>query len=204
MGCPTPHATDRVKEVASRMATDSTVSYDKRNLLSLFTVFVRLGALTWGGGYAMLPLIRREVVEKRRWIGPDDFIDGLAISQSIPGAVALNMAAFVGNRVSGTRGAAVAAVGTALPSFLSIVVISIFFLRFREIGAVQSFFQGAAAAIVALLVSAIVDIGRDALRGYKEIGIATGLVLLLLFLRIHPVLAIAISATLGLFVRRQW
>jgi chromate transporter len=193
-----------VIEAASRMATGSTASYDKRILLSLFTVFVRLGALTWGGGYAMLPLIRGEIVEKRRWMTSQDFIDGLAVSQSIPGAVALNIAAFVGNRVSGTRGAVAAAAGTALPSFLSIVVISIFFLRFREIGVVQSFFQGAAAAIVALLVSAMVDIGKDALRGYREIGIASGLVLLLLFLRIHPVLAIVISGVLGLFVRRQW
>lgn len=152
----------------------------------------------------MLPLIRREVVEKRRWIASSDFIDGMAVSQSIPGAIALNIATFVGNRISGTPGAIVAVIGSALPSFISIVVISIFFLRFRELSVVQSFFRGATPAIVALLVGAVIDIGKDALRGCKEITIATGLLLLLLCLHMHPVLAIVIAVVLGLFVRRQW
>jgi len=176
---------------------------NNRILLSLFAVFLRIGAFTWGGGYAMLPLIRNEVVEKRKWITSSDFIDGIAVSQSVPGAIALNIAAFVGNRISGNSGAIVAVIGSALPSFISIVVISIFFLRFRELSMVQGFFRGATPAIVALLVGAIVDIGRDALKGYKEIIIATGLLLLLLCLHMHPVLAIVIAAILGLFVRRQ-
>lgn len=176
---------------------------NNRILLSLFAVFLRIGAFTWGGGYAMLPLIRNEVVEKRKWITSSDFIDGIAVSQSVPGAIALNIAAFVGNRISGNLGAIVAVIGSALPSFISIVVISIFFLRFRELSMVQGFLKGATPAIVALLVGAIVDIGRDALKGYKEIIIATGLLLLLLCLHMHPVLAIVIAAILGLFVRRQ-
>ncbi|MFO7996664.1 MAG: chromate transporter [Dehalococcoidia bacterium] len=177
---------------------------DKRILLSLFAVFLRIGAFTWGGGYAMLPLIKNELVEKRKWITPRDFIDGIVVSQSVPGAVAINLATFTGNKIAGNLGAIVAAIGTALPSFVSIVVISIFFLRFRELSVVQSFFKGATPAIAAILVGAIVDLGKDALKGYKEIIIAIGLLLLLLFLHMHPVLAIVIAVILGLFVRRQW
>ena len=180
------------------------MSSHKRILLSLFAIFFRIGAFTWGGGYAMLPLIKNELVEKRKWITSGDFIDGIVISQTVPGAIALNLATFTGNKIAGSSGAIVAAMGTALPSFISIVVISIFFLRFRELSVVQGFFKGATPAIVALLIGAIVDLGKDALKGYKEIIIATGLLLLLLFLHMHPVLAIAIAVILGLFVRRKF
>ena len=177
---------------------------DKRMLFSLFGVFLRIGALTWGGGYAMLPLIKNEIVEKRKWISSRDFIDGVVVSQSVPGAIALNLATFMGNKIAGNAGAIVAVIGTALPSFVSIVVISMFFMRFREMSIVQGFFKGATPAIVAILVGAIVDLGKDALRGYKDIIVAIGLLLLLLFLHMHPVLAIVIAAVIGLFVRRQW
>lgn len=185
------------------MTRKNLVNSNKRTLLSLFIIFLKIGAFTWGGGYAMLPLIKNEVVEKKKWITSSDFIDGIAVSQSVPGAIAINTATFVGNKISGNLGAIVAAIGAALPSFISIVVVSIFFLRFRELGMVQNFFKGATPAIVALLVGAIIDIGKDALKGYKEIIIAVGLLLLLLCLHMHPVLAIVIAAISSLFVRRQ-
>jgi len=185
------------------MAGEQPMRPNRRTLLSLFAVFLRIGAFTWGGGYAMLPLIRQEVVNKRKWITTRDFIDGVVVSQSIPGAIALNMATFTGNRIAGNAGAIVAGVGTALPSFISIVIISVFFLRFREVSVVQGFFRGATPAILALLISATVDIGREALEGYTEIIIAIGLLALLLFLHMHPALAILIAAVLGLLVRRR-
>ncbi len=184
------------------MTRKNPVNSNKRTLLSLFIIFLKIGAFTWGGGYAMLPLIKNEVIEKKKWITSSDFIDGIAVSQSVPGAIALNTATFVGNKISGNLGAIVAVIGAALPSFISIVVVSIFFLRFRELGMVQNFFKGATPAIVALLVGAIIDIGKDALKGYKEIIIAAGLLLLLLCLHMHPILAIVIAAISGLFVRR--
>lgn len=152
----------------------------------------------------MLPLIKNEMVEKRKWIGSRDFMDGVVVSQSIPGAIALNLATFMGSKIAGNAGAIVAVIGTALPSFVSIVVISMFFMRFRELSIVQGFFKGATPAIVALLLGAIVDLGKDALTGYKDIIVAIGLLLLLLFLHMHPVLAIVIASVIGLFVRRRW
>lgn len=185
------------------MASVKAMKSNKSILLSLFAVFLRIGAFTWGGGYAMLPLIRCELVEKRKWISSNDFVDGVAISQSVPGAIALNIATHTGNRIAGVPGAIAAVIGCVLPSFISIVVISIFFLRFRELSVVQGFFKGATPAIFALLIGAIVDIGRDALKGYRETIIAVGLLLLLLLLHIHPALAIAIAVIIGLVARRQ-
>ncbi len=186
------------------MSEKNTASPQKNILLSLFSVFLKIGAFTWGGGYAMLPLIRNEIVEKKKWITAEDFINGIAVSQSIPGAIAINTATFVGNEVSGIPGAIAAALGAILPSFVVIILVAIFFLRFSELGIVQHFFKGATPAIVALLVSAVIDIGKDALKGYKEIIIAAGLLFLLLYFHMHPILAIVIAAISGIFlVRRQ-
>ena len=168
--------------------------------ISIFIVFFKIGAFTWGGGYAMLPLIKNEVVEKRKWITLEDFIDGIAVSQSLPGPIAVNTATFVGHRLCGTFGAIVAVIGAILPSTLSILVIAMFFSRFRELTVVQNFFRGANPAIIALIVSAVIDIGRDALKRYIEVIIAVGLLFLLLYFRLHPILAILIAAILGMIL----
>lgn len=151
----------------------------------------------------MLPLIKHEVVEKKKWITLEDFINGIAVSQSVPGAIAVNTATFVGNKVSGIRGAIVAALGAILPSFIVITLISIFFLRFRELATVQNFFKGATPAIVALLASAVISIARDALKKFTEIIIAAGLLFLLIYFHMHPILAIVIAVISGLLLRRR-
>jgi chromate transporter len=173
-----------------------------RLLLSLFSVFFKIGAFTWGGGYAMLPLIKNEVVEKKGWITSEDFIDGIAVSQSIPGAIAINTATFVGYRICGTFGSIVAASGAVLPSLITIIVVAMFFLQFKELRVVQNFFKGANPAIAALILSSVLDIGKDALKNYRDIIISIGLLVLLIFLRIHPMFAILISAVLGIIIRR--
>lgn len=170
-------------------------------LLSLFIVFLKIGAFTWGGGYAMLPLIKNEVVVKKKWISDDDFIKGISVSQAVPGAIAINSATFVGHKVAGTAGAIAAALGALLPSFISIIVVAIFFLRFKELTLVRNFFRGATPAIVALLVSAVIDIGRSALKSYREMIISAALLFLLLYFNIHPIWAIAIAAITGLFFK---
>ena len=174
----------------------------RRLLFAIFLSFLKIGAFTWGGGYAMLPLIRNEVVEKKKWLSAEDFINGIAVSQSVPGAIAINSATFVGYRVSGTAGAISAALGAVLPSFVSIIIVAIFFLQFGEIAVVQNFFKGATPAIVALLASAVLDMGREALKEYREIIIAVALLFLLLYFNLHPIFAILIAAVIGLFFRR--
>lgn len=168
-------------------------------LASLFFVFLRIGAFTWGGGYCMLPLIKTAVVDRRKWITADAFLDGIAISQSLPGAIAVNTATFVGNKIMGTPGAIVAAVGAVLPSYVTLMLVTAFFLSFRELAPVQNFFRGAIPAVVALLVSAVIDMGKEALKNYYAIIIAVALLILLVFFHLHPILIIITAGVLGLF-----
>jgi chromate transporter len=182
--------------------SEKSVTSRRKLLLSIFVSFLKIGAFTWGGGYAMIPLIKSEVVDKKKWLSTDDFINGIAVAQTVPGAIAINSATFVGYRVVGTPGAISAALGAVLPSFVSIVVVAIFFLRFGEVTVVQNFFRGATPAIVALLINAVINLGKDALKEYREIIVAVALLFLLLFFHIHPILAIAIAAVVGLFFRR--
>lgn len=107
----------------------------------------------------MLPLIRTEVVDKRKWITSEAFLDGVAVSQSIPGALAVNSATFVGNRVAGTVGAIVAAFGAVLPSYIILILVSAFFLSFRELAPVQNFFKGAVPAVAAGLLEGLEEPG---------------------------------------------
>lgn len=171
-------------------------------LLSLFSVFFKIGAFTWGGGYAMLPLIKNEVVEKKMWISSDDFIDGIAVSQSLPGAIAVNTATFVGHKICGKLGSLVATAGAVLPSVITIIIVAMFFLQFKDLKVVQSFFRGANPAIAALILSSVLDLGKSALKNRQDIIISIGLLLLLIYFDIHPILAIIISAILGIILKR--
>lgn len=172
-------------------------------LVSLFLVFLRIGAFTWGGGYCMLPLIKTEVVDKRKWITSEAFLDGVAVSQSIPGALAVNTATFVGNKVMGTVGALVAAFGAVLPSYIVLILVSAFFLSFRDLVPVQNFFRGAVPAVAALLVNAVFDMGKEALKHYTEIIIAVALLVLLILFHINPILIIIFAGIIGLFRRER-
>jgi chromate transporter len=186
------------------MATTVEVRVGKKprqmgTLLSLFFIFLKIGAFTWGGGYCMLPLIKCEVVEKKRWLTPDGFMSGIALSASVPGAMAINIASFVGSQVAGTQGSLVATLGAVIPSYVSIVAVAFFLMRFRELKVVQNFFRGANPAIIALLASAVWDLGRDVFKNWGQIIISAGLLGLLIFLDLNPILIILIAAVLGLF-----
>ncbi|MGI6586083.1 MAG: chromate transporter, partial [Lutisporaceae bacterium] len=101
-------------------------------LLDIFLTFFKIGSFTIGGGYAMLPIIQREVVGNKKWLGEEEFLDSIAVTNSLPGPLAINCATFVGYRTAGYAGAAAAALGAVMPSFLIILVIAIFFASFRE------------------------------------------------------------------------
>jgi chromate transporter len=184
-----------VQETADKARVKPTLSV----LVSLFLIFLRIGAFTWGGGYCMLPLIKCEVVDKRRWLTSEAFLDGVAVAQSLPGALAVNSATFVGNRVAGTAGAIVAALGAVLPSYIALILVSAFFLSFRELAPVQNFFKGAVPAVAVLLVNAVIDMGKEALKHYSEVIIAAALLVLLVVFHLHPIAVILLAGTLGLF-----
>lgn len=132
---------------------------------SLFGTFFKIGAFTFGGGYAMIPLIQREVVEKRRWMEQGDILDIVAIAESTPGPIAINTATFVGYRVGGFAGAGCATLGVVLPSFVIIFVLSFVLRQFQQIQAVQYAFWGIRAGVLALLVKALLSMYRQCPKG---------------------------------------
>ena len=131
-----------------------------RTLLELFSAFFKIGICTFGGGYAMIPLIEAEAVEKRKWISAEEMLDIIAVAEATPGPLAINTATFVGRKTAGLPGAAAATLGTVLPSYLIIILVSLFYRQFRENRWVDCAFRGIRAAVVALMVNAVVKLAR--------------------------------------------
>ena len=125
--------------------------------LILFATFFKIGLFTFGGGYAMIPLIKREITEKHGWIGDEDILDIIALSESTPGPIAINMATFIGNRIGGFLGAAASTLGVVLPSFIIIFAISAVLREFQQIEAVKFAFMGIRAGVLALLLKALLS-----------------------------------------------
>lgn len=129
--------------------------------LTLLTTFLKIGVFTFGGGYAMIPLIQREVVEQHHWLTQDDLLDIIAIAESTPGPIAINAATFVGVRVAGMGGACAATLGVVLPSFLIILGLSFVLKEFQAIPAVQYAFRGIRAGVLALILKALLSMYRQ-------------------------------------------
>ncbi|NCB00385.1 MAG: chromate transporter, partial [Clostridia bacterium] len=123
------------------------MSVKRPSYFTLLATFFKIGLFTFGGGYAMIPLIEREVVEKRYWISEKDLVDLIAISQSLPGVFAINLSTFIGKRQRGRLGAIASATGCALPSFLVILAIAAGLARYQNLAVVQHFFIGVRAAV---------------------------------------------------------
>ena len=126
-----------------------------KDIWKLFAAFFRIGAFTFGGGYAMIPLIQKEAVEKNGWVTDDDILEIIAIAESTPGPIAINSATFVGYRTAGVLGSVAATLGVVLPSFVIIYAISFVLRQFQELKAVQYAFQGIRAGVLALLCKAL-------------------------------------------------
>lgn len=123
--------------------------------LTLFWTFFKIGAFTFGGGYAMIPLIQREVVENHGWLDDDDIMSVIAISESTPGPIAINMATFVGYRTAGVLGSTMATLGVVLPSFVIILLVSGVLRRFYDLEPVRYAFTGIRAGVLALIAKAL-------------------------------------------------
>ena len=126
----------------------------KNDILTLFLVFLKIGAFTFGGGYAMIPLIQREVVENRKWLDDEDILDIIAIAESTPGPIAINAATFVGFRVAGFWGSLISTLGVVLPSVLIILLISYLLAFFEDLTVIKYAFWGIRACVLALLCKA--------------------------------------------------
>ncbi len=164
----------------------------------LFLVFFKIGAFTFGGGYAMIPLIRNEVVRKKQWLDDSEFMDMLAIAQSIPGPIALNTALFVGNKRLGFRGSLFSAAGIILPSFIIILLIAILFAQFRDNPLVERIFKGIRPAVVALIAAPLLGLGRSAGVNIKNIWIPVTVALAVWLLKISPIYIILVAILMGI------
>lgn len=178
-----------------------------KQLVEIFLTFFKIGCFTFGGGYAMIPLIEREVVTKKEWVREEDVIDVFAISESIPGAIAINSSTFIGYKIAGRKGAVAAMLGVVLPSFIIITLIAAFFSKFQDNPAVKKAFLGIRAAVVGLIIMAAVKIGKAAIKDNITAVIAVVTVILVFALNIHAIYVIIAGALLGvityeLFPRR--
>ena len=128
----------------------------------LFWTFMKIGTFTLGGGYAMLPLIQREVVDRQGWIDEEEFLNMIALAQAAPGLIAVNSAIFIGWRIGGWRGVCGAVLGAVLPSFLIILAIAMVFSEWKEQPVVEAAFKGIRPAVVALIAAPLVKMARTA------------------------------------------
>lgn len=139
----------------------------------LFATFFKIGAFTFGGGWAMISIIEREIVTKHNWIAKEDFLDLLAIAQSLPGILAVNIATAVGDKLRGAKGSMLAAAGTILPSFLIILAIAIFLTpdMIKNNRVISSIFMGIRPAVVALIIAPVLTSAKSAKIGWKTVWI---------------------------------
>ena len=170
----------------------------KNTYLDLFLTFFKIGAFTIGGGYAMLPLIEREVAIKRKWIDESDMIDIVAIAESTPGPIAINTATFVGQRVKGFWGAFCATLGTVLPSFIIIVLISYIHGKIANNQTVRFAFDGIRAGVIALIIKALVGMAKQCPKNVFSAVIALAAFLVVLFTKINVLYVILACALIGI------
>lgn len=169
-----------------------------RELLTMFGSFFKIGLFTFGGGYAMVPIIQREVIDRRGWINRDEFVELLTLAQSAPGPIALNTSVFVGYKMRGYAGALAALLGVVVPAFTVILIVAIYFAQFRENVYVNAAFKGMRPAVVALIVSPIVSLSRG--MGAWKYALAAAVALFVWWSGVSPIWLIIVAAGVGVAI----
>ena len=162
---------------------------------ALFLSFLKIGAFTFGGGYAMISIIEHEVITRRGWISKGDFVDLLTIAQSSPGPISLNTAVFVGYRLRGVRGALAALAGIVLPSFVIILLIALLFADIRHNALVEAAFKGMRPAVIALIVAPVFSLSKGLHRALWLVIAATAFAIW--WLELSPIYLLAAAALGG-------
>lgn len=169
-----------------------------KKIRALFVTFFKIGAFTFGGGYAMIPLIQREIAENKKWITNDDILDVIAIAESTPGPIAINSATFVGYKVAGFWGSFFATLGMVIPSFVIITVIAFFLDMFRHIQAVNFAFNGIRAGVLVLILKALVSMYKQCPKNLAAYIIMALAFIAAAILDINVLLIIIVCAIIGL------
>ena len=164
---------------------------------SLFSTFFKIGMFTLGGGYAMIPIIEAEVVDKHKWVTREEFLDLIAVAQSCPGVFAANISIFIGYKLKKVPGAVVTCLGTCLPSFLIILLIAMFFRHFQDNPVVASIFRGIRPAVVALIAVPTFNLAKSAGITWATCWIPIVSAVLIWLLGVSPILIILMAALGG-------
>lgn len=171
---------------------------NKDNLiLKIFIVFFKIGTFTIGGGYAMLSLIEDEIVNKKKWLSQDEFLEGMVIAQSTPGVLAVNISIVTGYKIAGFLGMFAGVLGSILPSFLIVLLLSRFLMIYRHTEIFIAFFNGLKPAVVALILISVCRIARSSKVNYKNFFIPLGIALIVKFTDISPIYIIIATMILG-------
>lgn len=168
--------------------------------LKLYYTFLKIGAFSFGGGYAMLPLIEKEIIYNNNWIDHGSFIDIIATSQMTPGPIAINSATFIGYKIGGVLGSVVSTIGVITVPVILILVISKFVAKFKKSKMVESIFTGLRPALVGLILASAYSVGKTAIFNVSSFLIALFIFIIVNRAKVHPIIAIVISAFLGLII----
>lgn len=172
-----------------------------KELFDLFFTFARVGGLTFGGGYAMLPILQREVVEKRNWVTNEEIMDYYAIGQCTPGIIAINTATFIGQKCAGNIGGIVATLGVVFPSLIIITLIAAFLQNFTDLAIVKNAFTGIRICVSVLIINAVIKLWKGSV-----IDISTAVIFFIIFIAavftdISPILFVLFAGLAGIILK---
>ena len=173
-----------------------------KKLLELFVAFSRVGVMTFVGGYAMIPILEREIVSKRAWASNEDLMDYYAVGQCTPGIIAVNTATFVGNKIAGTAGAIAATAGIVFPSLVIICVIAGILTNFADIPAVKSAFAGIRVCVCVLIFNAVVKLWKGSVTDTGALVRCRLVFVLSGFLDLSPIVYVVFCAAAGIVLTR--
>jgi chromate transporter len=174
-----------------------------KDYLELFVTFIKLGVLTFGGGYAMIPVVERELIKKKGWIDMDEVMNYYTIAQITPGIIAVNLSTFVGYKRKGSLGGFLATLGFVLPGACLITVIAIFLASFADLPVVKHAFTGIRVAVCALIVDTVIKLVRGVFKNKKAVAMYLIVFALSAVWSVSPMLLIIASGLLGLLIFRQ-
>ena len=172
-------------------------------LLDLFLTFAKVGVMTFGGGYAMLPILQREVVENKGWATEEELMDYFAIGQCTPGIIAVNTATFIGQKYKGTLGALCTTIGVVFPSVVIISLLASVIETFSHLAWVQHAFGGIRICVCVLIANAVVKLYKKAVVDKLTLGIFLAVALASYFLEVSPVLFVILAAATGIFLQSK-
>ena len=172
-----------------------------KTLIDLFFTFCRIGGLTFGGGYAMLPIIQKEIVEEKKWATEEEVLDYYAVGQCTPGIIAVNTATFIGYKVQGIIGAIVATLGVVFPSLIIITIIAALLKNFANYSIVQHAFSGIRVVVIALIISAILKLAKTSIKNSITLIIAILAFISVAFVNLSPIYIVIAAACIGLILK---